>query len=227
MSENDLVILVVLAAAAGFLLLKLRNVLGERTGFEKTDRPAPTDQSAGAGPDGVVTPFPGRERARDDSDIFAYTEPDSPLGENLKKIKGYEPNFNTHEFMEGAKGAYEMLLTAFEAGDKASLKPYLSSEVFTAFSDAIDDRESRGLSVDMRFVGFRSAEPVEAIVDDGSREAEVSVRFVAEIVTATRNAQGEIVEGDPAAVRKITDVWTFSRTLGRSDPNWMLAATGG
>lgn len=227
MSENDLVILVVLAAAAGFLLLKLRNVLGERTGFEKPDQPTPPDNGAGAAQDQVVTPFPNRDRARDDSDIFAYAEPDTPLGEGLKKIKAHEPSFNTHEFMDGAKSAYEMLLTAFEAGDKASLRPYLSAEVFTAFSDAIDDRSSRGLSVDMRFVGFRSAEPVEAIVDEKTQEAEVSVRFVAEIVTATRNAQGEIVEGDPAAVRKITDVWTFSRTLGRSDPNWILAATGG
>ncbi len=227
MSENDLVILVVLAAAAGFLLLKLRNVLGERTGFEKTERPSPSETASGNSQDSVVTQFPPRDRVRDDSDIFAYAEPDSPLGESLKKIKGYEPDFNAHEFMEGAKGAYEMLLSAFEAGDKTALRPYLSSEVFTAFSEAIDDRNSRGLSVDMRFIGFRSAEPVEAVVDDGSREAEISVRFVAEIVTATRNAQGEIVEGDPAAVRKITDVWTFGRTLGRSDPNWMLAATGG
>ncbi len=113
MSENDLVILVVLAAAAGFLLLKLRNVLGERTGFEKTDRPTAAENGVGVAQDPVVTPFPNRDRPRDDSDIFAYTEPDTPLGEGLKKIKSFEPSFNTHEFMDGAKSAYEMLLTAF------------------------------------------------------------------------------------------------------------------
>lgn len=227
MSENDLVILVVLAAAAGFLLLKLRNVLGERTGFENPDRVLKPDSQAGGGDESVVTPFPGRDRARDDSDIFAFAEPDSPLGQSLKKIKNLDAEFNTHAFVDGAKAAYEMLLTAFEAGDKATLKPYLSSEVFTAFSEAIDDRLSRGLSVEMRFIGFRSAEPVEATLDEATREAEISVKFVAEIITATRNAQGEIVEGDPAAVRKITDVWTFTRDLGRSDPNWILVATGG
>ena len=232
MGDDDLMILIGLAAIAGFLLLRLRSVLGERGGFEDTERMRRAKEQMQAKPaadasNDVVTPLPTRPGADQDDDIFAYAEPNSDLGRSLREIKEVDPSFQVGGFMEGARGAYELILTAFENGDKKALKPYLDKPVFTAFSEAIEQREEAGLSVEMRFVGFRSAEPTEASFDAGTRQAEITVRFVAEVVTATRNAQGEIVEGDPAAVRRINDVWTFARTIPSRDPVWMLIATGG
>lgn len=228
MSDNNVIILIILAAAAGFLLLRLRSILGTRQGFEdpeKYARPAPSEPTAGSDGDNVV-PLPQR-RADNDDDIFAVTEPDSALGKTLKAMKTADETFDVREFIEGSKGAYEMLLTAFETGDRDTLKPFLSDEVFGAFSEAIDAREGRGLTVDMRFIGFRSAEPTDAQFDDESKRGEMTMRFVSEVVTSTRNAEGDIVEGDPQAVQKVTDVWTFERTMGSGDPNWILIATGG
>lgn len=231
MSDNDLIIIVGLAALAGFLLLRLRNVLGERDGFEDHERMRRTKeaarQAATNGTGGVVTPLPSRSNMDQDDDIFAFAEPSSELGKALKSIKEADPSFQVREFMEGARGAYEMILTAFENGDVETLRPFLDQPVFTAFSEAIEQRNAKGLSVDMRFVGFRSAEPTEARFVTEEGRAEVTVRFVAEVVTATRNAQGEVVEGDLTAVQKINDVWTFARTVASDDPNWLLIATDG
>lgn len=231
MQNNDLVILLVLAAVAGFLLLRLRSVLGERTGFEDPDAykgaPKAASEPERTADEDVVVPMGRHAAADDDSDIFAYAEPDSDLGKGLKSIKEADPEFDVRDFVDGAKGAYEMLLTAFDNGDKETLKPFLAPDVFTAFSEAIDHRRAEGLSVDMRFVGIRTAEPVEARFEHADSRAEVSIRFVAEVITATRNAQGDIVAGDPSAVERISDVWTFARVVTTGDPNWILTATGG
>lgn len=226
MPENDLLILIILAAVAAFLLFRLRNVLGERTGYENPEEYGRPPERDGGGDGGVVVPMPQRGAMQDDADIFAYTELDSELGQGLKAIKAADPSFDAREFVEGSKVAYEMLLSAFESGDRDTLKSFLSPEVFTAFSEAIDKRESDRLSVDMRFIGFKSAEPIEASFNPETKFGEVSVRFVAEIVSTTRNEQGDVVEGDPATVQKTTEVWTFRRRLGASDPNWTLVATG-
>ena len=227
MPENDLIILIVLAVVAAFLLFRLRNVLGERTGFEDPNKYArQEDGGAESGDRGVVVPMPKRGAMEDDADIFAFTELDSELGQGLKAIKNAEPNFDARDFVEGAKVAYEMLLSAYESGDRDTLRQFLSDDVFSAFSDAIAKREEDRLSVDMRFIGFKSAEPIEASLDPSSSEAEVSVRFVAEVISATRSERGDVVEGDPSVVQKITDVWTFRRRLGTADLNWTLAATG-
>lgn len=229
MSDNNVIILIILAAAAGFLLLRLRSILGTRSGFEEPEkfvRPNPAASNGEDDNDNVVTLPQRRDEEDDDDDIFAVTEPDSDLGKTLKAMKSVDDAFNVREFIEGSKAAYEMLLTAFESGDKETLEPYLSNEVFTAFSEAIDARESRNLSVDMRFIGFRTAELIEASYDPTDQKGEITMRFVSEVVTATRNAQGEIVEGDPHAVQKVTDVWTFTRIMGADDPNWVVVATG-
>lgn len=228
--NDDGLLLLILAAIAGFLLFRLRNVLGDRSGLENTENysrgPAkPNGQTAAQG-DGNVVPMKPAVKTEDDSDIFSFTEIDTELGQALKQIKTADPEFNVKVFMEGARAAYEMLLMAFETGDKATLKDFLSPEVFELFSSAIDDRNARGLSVDVRFVGIRSAEPTEAAFDPSSMRADVTVRYAAEIIMAARNAQGELVEGDPAAVRRINDVWTYSRIMASSDPNWTLVATG-
>ena len=229
--SNNVIIMIVLAAAAAFLLLKLMSVLGTRSGFEdphnygrrRDDNPQP------GSPDDNVVPLPTRnaETEEDDGDIFAVAELESQLGKILKSMKQVDSSFNVHTFIEGSKGAYEMLLTAFEAGDRETLQPFLSRDVFVAFSEAIDQREKRGHTVEMRFVGIRTAELTEASFAENTRIGEITMRFVAEVITATRDESGEIVEGDPQAIQKVTDIWTFSRKMGSEDPNWVLVATGG
>lgn len=231
MGDNDLIILIGLAAVAGFLLLKLRGVLGERDGYEDSERLRQAKQAevkaAAQQNDSVVTPMPARPNQDNDDDIFAYAEPNSELGQELRKIKEVDPSFRVSDFMSGAKIAYEQILTDFEAGEKDKIRPFLDPTVFTAFSEAIDQRSAAGLTVDMRFIGYRSAEPTDATLDDVTKRAEITVRYVAEVVTATRNAQGDVVEGDPSAVQKISDKWTFAREMSSADPNWTLIATGG
>lgn len=230
MNNNDLLVLVILAIVAGFLLFRLRSVLGDRSGFEnpeKFGRPEP-GQTANGADDGAgnVVAMPRRGDDQADADIFAFTEIDTPLGQELKAIKAVEPGFDLRDFVDGSKGAYEMLLVAYENGDKPTLRNFLADEVFQAFAEAIDQRNAQNLNVDMRFVGIRSAEPVEAKLDPSNNEAEIAVKFVAEIVMVVRNAQGEVVEGDPGAVRRIGDTWTFGRVMGGGNPNWTLIATG-
>lgn len=228
MSDSDLLTLVILAAVAGFLLFRLRSVLGERTGFEKQDDSAFGDAgaraSAGDAASNNVVNL-NRQPANADEDIFAFAELDTPLGQGLKRIKTEVKDFDTREFVEGSKAAYEMLLTAFEEGDRSNLRDFLSDDVFAAFDQAIASREKENLSVDMRFVGIRSAEPIEAAVHEDGGRAEVTMRFVAEVVRTVRNSAGEIVDGDPSAVTKISDVWTFAKSTASRDPNWLLVAT--
>lgn len=229
MSDNNVIILLILAAAAIFLLLRLRSLLGTRTGFEDPEKYVnrrSSEPAQGGEGDNVVA-LPQARDAQNDEDIFAVTEPDSDMGKTLKAMKNAESGFDVRDFVDGSKSAYEMLLTAFEMGDKQTLKPFLSDDVYAAFEGAIDARQERNLAVDMRFIGFRTAEPISATFDVETRQAEITMRFVSEVVTATRNERGDIVEGDPQAVQKVNDVWTFSRSMGSDDPNWILVATGG
>lgn len=229
MNQTDLLTLVILAAVAAFLLLKLRNVLGERSGFENPEefrRNAGQDGAEQGGENVVAMPTRGDGRDDSDEDIFLYTEPETDLGKALKAIKTADRDFDVREFMDGAKAAYEMLLTAYETGDKDTLKQFLTAEVYDAFGAAIDERKARNLSTDMRFVGIRTAEPVSASFDPETQVGEVTVRYVAEVVTAVRDANGEVIEGDPSVVRRTADTWTYSRRLNQNDPNWRLAATG-
>ncbi len=229
MSDNELLITIVLAAIAGFLLFRLRNVLGERTGFEDPEKFV-RQRETPSNSDDVVTPFPGarppHNPGQPDADVLAYADAGTPLAAGLMTIKQAEPGFSVGGFMDGARGAYEMLLTAFNNGDTETLKPFLAPDVFTAFSEAIAQRKSRGLVIEMRFVGLESAQLVEAQVNHAAGTAEISVRYAADVISVTKNAEGAVVEGDASAVRRVSDVWTYTRMLGAPDPNWTLTATG-
>ena len=140
-------------------------------------------------------------------------------------MKAAEPSFGVSDFLGGAKGAYEMILMGFENGDIDQIKPFISEEVYEAFLSVIAAREDQGLTVDAQFIGVRETTLVDATFDDASRLAEVTVRFVGELVYAVRNEAGEIVEGDEKQSKKQKDVWTFARSMGSDDPNWQLVAT--
>lgn len=218
--NSSLLSLLVLAGIAIFLILRLRSVLGTREGFEKP----------------AVRPVPSRSDPRrdfevieggPDDDITDHVANDSEAAKSLAAMKMAEPGFNVREFLQGARGAYEMILMAFERGDVEELRNFLADDVLESFESVIREREAQGLRIDAEFVGIRELALQNATFDRGSNEAEVTVRFVGELTSVVRNADGEIVEGDPGEIKRQRDVWTFARTMGTDDPNWLLVATDG
>ena len=211
--------LVVLAGIAIFLILRLRSVLGTRDGFEKppAERIARPDQRRGFE---VIEGGP-------DADITDYVPEGSDSATALAAMKRAEPSFNVGEFLQGARGAYEMILMAFENGNLNEIEPFLSEEVSESFVEAIAAREDEGLKVEATFVGLRDIAINEATFDEATSEGEITVRFTGELTSVVRNAEGEIVEGDPNEIKRQRDVWTFARKMGADDPNWQLVATGG
>jgi len=214
--------LLVLAVIAVFLVLRLKNVLGTREGFERPPRPLPRD--GGEAEDGPA--FEVIEGGVD-TEVADYVDVDSPEGRALSAMKQVEPAFSIGEFLEGAKGAYEMILMAFENGDIKSVEPFLSDEVNDAFVDVIAAREDQGLSVEATFVGLSEMTLHDASFDEASGEAEVTIKFIAQLTSVVRDTTGEIIEGDPKAVKRQKDIWTFARKMGVDDPNWTLVETGG
>lgn len=217
MNQNIISLLVLLAVAV-FLILRLRNVLGTRDGFEPPREAS--SPAARKGPDlSVIEGGPDR-------DITDHVAEKSDAAEALAKMKSAEPGFGVSEFVGGAKGAYEMILMGFENGDLSAVKDFLSGEVHEAFSSVIQAREEQGMTIDAQFIGVRETVLQNATFDDVTREAELTVRFVGELVYVVRNREGEIVEGSETQAKKQKDVWTFARKMGSDDPNWQLVATG-
>ncbi len=210
--------LLVLAGIAIFLILKLRSVLGTRDGFEKP--PAPQDL---ARPRLVDTAANASDA---DQDITDHVSEGTPSALALAQIKKLEPTFSVGEFLGGARGAYEMILMAFQNAELDRIRPFLSPEVEESFSAAIADREAKGLTFEAKFAGISELSLVEAKFDAVSRFAELTVRFLGEQTVVVRNKAGEVVEGSPTAIKRQRDTWTFERQIGASDPNWQLAATG-
>ena len=134
-----------------------------------------------------------------------------------------DPGFDPNHFLDGAKTAYEMVVMAFAEGDEATLRQLLGGEVYDGFQRAIRERESRGEKMESSLVGIDKADIIEAEVKKGA--ALVTVKFVSELVSVTRDAEGEVIEGDPKKVREVTDIWTFAREIASRNPNWKLVAT--
>ena len=231
--------LILLAVAVG-VFLKLRSVLGRRTGHE----PPPYDPYSvdkRADNDKVVTlptrnrdTAPARDRVIDAAgDPFAapaayrwrgIADEGSVLAGKLDQIANLDRYFDGNEFLSGARAAYEMIVTAFAAGDRNTLKPLLSPEVFKSFEAAIAEREKKGLTVDQNFIGIGEAKITGAAIS-GTR-VRLTVTFKSELTSCTRNADGVVLEGDPVTIREVTDIWTFERDAKSRDPNWLLVATG-
>jgi predicted lipid-binding transport protein (Tim44 family) len=228
---------IVFLALAVFVIWRLRSVLGQKTGREQPpldpfSRREAQDASrpAATGVDNVVRlPTGAPERpmqaaAAPAVDRWAgVAEPNSPVARGLDEVARVEPDFDARAFVEGAKMAYEMIVTAFAQGDRATLKNLLSKEVYDGFERAIIDREKRGERAETTFVSIDKAEIVS--VENRNRVAQVTVRFLSKLITATRDAAGAVVDGSADAVVDVTDVWTFARALGTRDPNWQLVAT--
>lgn len=220
--------------AAVVIFFQLRNVLGRRTGNE---RPPFDPYTAGrngdkgkdaAKPQDNVVSLPRKRAAADGQDdayqsIDAMAQPGTDLNKGLRAVKDADSSFEPKSFLDGAKMAYEMIVMAFADGDRKTLKNLLSREVFDGFVAAIADRESRSEKVQSSFVGIDKADIVSAEMK-GS-EAHVTLRIVSELISATRDSAGTVIDGDPETVAEVKDVWTFARDTRSRDPNWKLVAT--
>ena len=208
--------LIILGAIALFLIMRLRSVLGTRSGFEPGPEAQPQARDRFEVIEGGV-----------DHDIADHVDIESASGAALLKMKNIEPNFSVNEFMGGAKQAYEMILMAFENGDQETLSQFLSKDVFDGFMSVIDARQEQGLTVNAEFVGVREIKLQEAEFNGRSKEAEITLNFTGELTSEVVDSNGKVVEGDRQTIKRQKDVWTFARKMGSDDPNWQLVATGG
>ena len=218
--NNPILQLLVLAGIAVFLILRLKSVLGTREGYERPQMQNPRSQNENRRPELAVI------EGSPDHDIIDHAEEGSDTAKALAKMKRADPDFSVADFLQGARGAYEMILMGFERGDLAEIKPFLSPDIYEAFAEVVEAREKQGLSVEAEFIGLRELALDEATFDDATKEAEVTVRFVGELTSVVRDNAGEIVEGSATEIKRQRDIWTFARDMGSDDPNWQLVATG-
>jgi predicted lipid-binding transport protein (Tim44 family) len=238
MSEAFDIYTLLFLVLAVVIFIRLRNVLGRRTGNERQpfDPFAAPDQKRPGAPktnEPVVALPRGRSAPLRDAtvpsveDIEArlgsHAPKNSPLAQSLTTLMRADPGFDPSQFLDGAKTAYEMIVMSFAEGDEAVLKNLLGADVFDGFETAMHERESRGEKVESNLVGIDRADIIEAEVKN--RTAYVTVKFVSELISVTRDAEGEVVEGDPKKVREVTDIWTFAREVAAKNPNWKLVAT--
>jgi predicted lipid-binding transport protein (Tim44 family) len=227
---------IIFLALAVFIFLRLRNVLGQKTGSERPpfDRAAARDMLPGKSegnvvsmPGTVIDPAPTAPSADvvPPSDRWkGIAEPESPLAHGLNAVVVQDSSFDANHFLTGAKSAYEMIVMAFANGDRRALKDLLSTEVYDSFDAAIKDREKNELKTETRFVAIEKAELTSAEVRDHT--AQLTVKFVSQMISVTRDKAGAVVDGTPDKVTDITDVWTFARDISSRDPNWKLVGTG-
>jgi predicted lipid-binding transport protein (Tim44 family) len=224
---------IIFLALAVFIFLRLRSVLGQRTGRERRPYdPYSARDVRGATNDNVVT-LPGRtaaepaqapsEPAEPTERWKGITEPGTAVAAGLDAIAREDKAFDAKHFLTGARTAYEMIVLAYAQGDRRALKSLLSREVYDGFEAVIGERESRGEKVETRFVSIEKSDITG--VELRGRTAQITVRFVSQLVSVTRDKSGNVIDGNPEKVSDVTDVWTFARDLSSRDPNWKLVAT--
>jgi predicted lipid-binding transport protein (Tim44 family) len=223
-------------AVAIIVFWRLTSVLGRRTGNERPpiDPFSAREKLEKKLANGAVPERPGRRPTEGASPAGAaapstpiwegFAQKGSAVAKGLEKIAAVDRQFLPSAFLDGARTAYEMIVSAFASGDKQTLKPLLSREVYESFARAIDQRRQAGEALDTNFVGINKAEIVAA--DLTGKRTSVTVRFTSEQISSRRDKSGDIIEGDPKKIREISDVWTFERDASSKDPNWTLVATG-
>ena len=215
--------IILFAMIAAFLVLRLRSVLGRRTGNERRrdmiirQADATRDKVVALGqrrPPPPPMPAPPPPTAT----------PVASVAAGLAEIRGTDPGFDPGEFLEGARGAFAIIVDAFAAGDKDRLRPLLDGEVFGGFAAAIDERKAAGDTMETRVVAVRHLDISEAGI--GGTTARVTVKLVSEQINLLRAHDGSVVDGDPDRPVEKTDFWSFARDTRSPDPNWVLVATG-
>ena len=224
---------IIFLALAVFIFLRLRSVLGQRTGRERPPydpfsardavRNAPSEKVVALpprGPDSVAKPAEPSEPADRRNGI---SPPGSPAADGLQAIVAQDKSFDPQHFLTGARAAYEMIVTAFADGDRRALKNLLSKEVYDGFEAAIRERESQNYRAETRFVSIDTCEIIGAELR--GKTGQITLRFVSQLISVTRDRSGKVVDGSPDKVTEVTDVWTFARDVSSRDPNWKLVAT--
>jgi predicted lipid-binding transport protein (Tim44 family) len=226
---------IIFLAIAVVVFLRLRSVLGRRTGNERPpfDPYSRRESLPGAAGDKVVdlprrpagqTAAAAADAPAAAAERFKSIAPEgSPLNVGLSAVAAADRSFSPDEFIAGAKAAYEMIVTAFAEGDRKALKQLLSRDVYDGFVAAIAEREGRGESIEFRFVGIDKAEITGAAVKGTT--AQITIRFLSKLISATHDKDGAVIDGDPVHVGDVTDIWTFARDTTSRDPNWKLIAT--
>ena len=194
--------ILILAVLAGLVLLRLRSVLGRRTGNEKTDTSSFNHEA------------PNTESKLEPSIKIPSVDRNTSSGDSW---------FDSKDFLNGANKAYELIVTNFENGNKKALTPFLEKSVLSNFSEVIDQRQQDNHTVDFSFIGIESSEILHK--DLKNDPMEVTVRFISEMITCIRNNKDEIISGSMNQVQKITDVWTFTKNKKVKSDNWLLTAT--
>jgi predicted lipid-binding transport protein (Tim44 family) len=212
-SGYQLIDILLFAGIAAFLVFRLRSVLGRRTGLERR----PTNPLAPP-----PAPVPAKPAAAP-AQLRAPNGAAAPPTGGLAAITAADPSFTEETFLKGARGAFEIIVNSFAAGDKKALQPLLSKDVYDRFAEAIDARVAAKESLQSNLVAMKSAELVESSLESGT--ALVTVKFVSDQTNVTRAADGTVRDGDPARVDEHVDFWTFARPIRSRDPNWMLVAT--
>ena len=208
------------AMVAGFIFLRLRSVLGRRTGNERPPRTGPASRPDQR--DDKVVAMPQRRDAPPPPPLTQKLTGNAEVDEGLRAIIAADASFRLEEFVQGARSAYEMIVAAFAEGDRDTLKMLLSDEVYGNFVAAIDDREAQKQTMQTSITAVRGTDVIAAGMD-GSL-AEVTVKFVSEMVSATKDEEGNFVGGVPRE-REVTDIWTFQHDTRSADPNWVLVET--
>lgn len=215
MAGSQLLDIVLIATVAGVILFQLYRVLGRRTGHERPPQEnyrfgsVPAQDTVGAAPKQL--------------NHVSADRPSDPVASGLFDIGLTDRAFDRDQFVKGARAAYEMILTAFAANDRDALKPLLSDEVYSAFDSVMRRREQNGEKATLTLVGFTDVKIIAAALKGST--AEVTLAFGAQLISATTDAKGAVIDGDAKSVHDITDVWTFSRDVRARDPNWTLVAT--
>lgn len=214
MADTQLLTTLLIAGVALFILIRLYMVLGRRTGHER-----PPQESYELGASSPESPSSAAPKVA----IPAPDRPSDPVASGLFDIGLADRSFDKDQFLKGAQAAYEMILTAFAACDRDTLKPLLSAEVFAAFDTVMKKREADKLKASITLVGFSEVKITAASLKN--MVAEVTISFAARLISSTTDAEDKIVEGDASAVQDVTDIWTFTRDVRARDPNWQLVAT--
>jgi predicted lipid-binding transport protein (Tim44 family) len=222
--DFQLLDIILFAAVAGFLLFRLRSVLGRRTGNERRrpDPFAPKPPVANPVANPVAPVVPARFGAAP-LDAVPIPVARGAGGDSAAALQAADPSFNPDAFLAGARSAFELILKSFAAGDTAALQPLLGPDVYAAFTQAIEARNAAKETHDTKVVAIKSA-TIEHVAIEGSTGL-VTVKLVSEQIIDTRDASGKVIEGDADTPIEKTDFWTFSRPLRARNPNWTLVAT--
>lgn len=226
MSESfPFIDIIFFAMVAAFIAFRLRSVLGRRTGNERRrSNPVLTpDQARQRQSNDNVVPLPDRTASQQAEEPGFADIGDPAIKQGVTEIRLADHRFDLDGFLQGAKAAFGMIIEAFAKGDKQTLRPLLADPVYASFSAAIDAREAAGETLTTEIVSMRSSDIAEAGMD--GPYARLTVRFVTEQINATRDAQGNVIDGDASHVAEVVDLWTFSRDTRTDDPNWQLVET--